>query len=326
MKKLYKIVIILLLLFLTAAAGAAASFYLYDMNFKRGKKQYSSVVIIEKNKGVRVVLSQLNIKNKMLMRLYLRYRKIDNKLKAGNYRLEGEYSLEDIFQKFTAGKYESVKIVIPEGFTLKQIKARLYENGLIDEEKFEEALNARKSFYYLPQTGNFEGFFFPDTYYISRSETEGEIIDKFLNRFIEKYPVEKYRDKNDFYQKLIMASIIEKEAYYKEERPIIASVFYNRINKGMRLQSCATVEYLYDYQKERLFYKDIEIDSPYNTYKVKGLPPAPISNPGEKSMEAAMNPAVTEYLYFVADSTRRHTFSKEYKEHLKAKEEAETIK
>lgn len=322
MKMVKKIVIILILLIMSTAIAPFIMFYIYDSNFKNSKKIYEKTVIIEKNSRITAILNQLGIKNQPLMRGYLRYKKIDSKIKAGNYSLNGEYTLKEIFEKFTKGEYEQVKIVIPEGFTLKQIKNRLLENGIINEKKFEEALNLRKDFYYLPSTGNFEGFFFPDTYYVSKTEDEGAIIDKFLNRFLEKYPVEKYRDKNDFYQKLIMASIIEKEAYYKDERAIISSVFYNRIKKGMRLQSCATVEYLYDYQKGKLYYKDIEIESPYNTYRVKGLPPAPISNPGEKSMEASMNPAVTDYLYFVADSSRRHTFSKEYNNHLKAKAES----
>ncbi len=326
MKKPIKIGIMLVLLAVIILVTGLISGYAYNWNFNNGKKKYESVVIIEKNSGVRVVLTQLGIKNKMLMRLYLRYRKIDNKLKAGNYQLSGEYTLNEIFEKFTKGDYEKVKVVVPEGFTLKQIKNRLLENGLIDELKFDEELQERRDFYYLPLDGNFEGFFFPDTYYISRTENEGEIIDKFLNRFLEKYPVEKYRDKNDFYKRLIMASIVEKEAYFVDEKPIIASVFYNRIKKGIRLGSCATVEYLYDYKKGKLYYKDLEIVSPYNTYKNKGLPPAPISNPGEKSIEAALNPANTEYLFFVADSTKRHTFSKEYKDHLKAKSEIESKK
>ncbi len=326
MKRFLKSAIIFILLIIILGITPFVSFYLYDNNFKNSKKNYDVTVVIEKKSGLRGILKQLNIKNITAMRVYLKYRKIDNKIKAGNYYLSGEYTMRDIFDKFTKGDYEKVKIVIPEGFTLKQIKNRLLENGVVNEEKFEKALEKRRDFYYLPATGNFEGFFFPDTYYISRAEDEGAIIDKFLNRFLEKYPIEKYRDKNDFYQKLIMASIIEKEAYFKEERAIISSVFYNRVKKGIRLQSCATVEYLYDYQKDRLYYKDIEIDSPYNTYRVKGLPPAPISNPGEKSIEAAMNPAITDYLYFVAGSDKRHTFSKEYSDHLKAKASIESKK
>jgi UPF0755 protein len=266
MKTRYKIVIIFILLIIISGGTPFATLYIYENNFNNQKRLYDKTVIIEKNSKLINVLTQLGIKNTMAMRAYLRYKKIDGKIKAGNYQLNGEYTMESIFKKFIKGDYERVKIVIPEGFTVKQIKNRLLENGLINDEKFEDALNLRKDFHYLPSTGNFEGFLFPDTYYISKGEDEGVIIDKFLNRFIEKYPIEKYRDKNDFYQKLIMASIIEKEAYYKEERVIISSVFYNRIKKGIRLQSCATVEYLYDYKKGKLYHKDLEIESPYTTH------------------------------------------------------------
>ena len=113
-----------------------------------------------------------------------------------------------------------------------------------------------------------------------------------------------------------MASIIEKEAVKADEKPVIASAFYNRMKKGMTLSSDATVNYLFNYSKRRIYYKDLEIDSPYNTYKNKGLPPAPIANPDIKSVEAAYNPADTDYLFFVAKGDGYHYFSRTYKEHL----------
>ena len=141
-------------------------------------------------------------------------------------------------------------------------------------------------------------------------------------KFLRKFPVERYgkneKDRQDFYEKLILASIIEREAVLDREKPVIASVFYNRIKKGMRLGSDATVNYIFGYEKRRIYYKDLKIESPYNTYRNHGLPPAPIGNPGIKAIEASMNPASTEYYFFVAtyDETNSHHFTKTYKEHI----------
>ena len=109
-----------------------------------------------------------------------------------------------------------------------------------------------------------------------------------------------------------MASIIEKEAGNKSEMSLVASVFQNRLDNNMRLQSCATVAYLFNYEKDYIYYKDLEIDSPYNTYRYKGLPPGPISNPGEESIKASLTPSKTNYFYFVLGNNGKHHFSKTY--------------
>ena len=137
-----------------------------------------------------------------------------------------------------------------------------------------------------------------------------------LKEFLKKFPSEKYPDKEEFYQKLIMASILEREAMVKSEKTVMASVFYNRMKKGMTLSSDATVNFVFDYAKKRIYYKDLKVDSPYNTYKYKGLPPAPICNPAIDSVEAAYNPADTDYLFFVAKGDGSHFFSRTYREHL----------
>ena len=157
---------------------------------------------------------------------------------------------------------------------------------------------------------------YPETYYLSVDTNETEIVKAMLSQFLKVFPAQNYPDKKMFYEKLIMASIIEREAQLKDEKPLMASVFYNRLKKGMKLGSDATVNYLYDYSKRRMYYKDLKIDSPYNTYMYRGLPPGPISNPDYTSVMAAMNPAQTDYLFFVVTSTGKHTFTKTYKEHL----------
>ena len=157
---------------------------------------------------------------------------------------------------------------------------------------------------------------FPDTYYIPENADEKTIAKIFLREFMEKFPPENYPDKEDFYKKLVLASIIEREAVLADEKPRISSVFHNRLKIDMPLASDATVNYLYNYGKRRMYYKDLEIESPYNTYKNKGLPPGPIGNPDKKSIDAAFNPEETPYYFFVACGGGAHHFTKTYQEHL----------
>jgi peptidoglycan lytic transglycosylase G len=144
-----------------------------------------------------------------------------------------------------------------------------------------------------------------------------------LNRFDQIFKDEYYDRVNNLgmsvNEVITLASIIEREAKVEKERPFVSSVFYNRIKSGMLLQSCATVQYVLGERKEKLTYQDIAIDSPYNTYKFEGLPPKPIASPGKPSIEAALYPAESEYLFFVVSKNGEHHFSKTYEEHLKAK-------
>ncbi|MGL4910319.1 MAG: endolytic transglycosylase MltG, partial [Cetobacterium sp.] len=199
---------------------------------------------------------------------------------------------------------------------IKEIGRLLKEKEIGSEEGLKKAMESIKDFPYYTPNGNFEGYLYPETYYLSRKTNEDEIVKAMLGQFLKKFPSENYPDKKIFYEKLIMASIIEREAQLKDEKPLMSSVFYNRLKKGMKLGSDATVNYIYDYTKRRMYYKDLKIDSPYNTYMYKGLPPGPISNPDYDSVMAALNPAVTDYLFFVVTSTGKHTFTKSYKEHL----------
>ncbi len=282
------------------------------------KVKVPNKVIIKKGSSVNSILKKINIKKNIIIKFYLQINGIDSKIKAGSYEFDEIYTRKEIFDILQEGRYETIKVVIPEGFTLKQIKERLFEKKLIKKDKFDEALSEVQNFSFVIKDHNYEGYFFPDTYYFRKEITEKEIIEKFLNNFEEKMKLVNFNS-DDFYQKLIMASIIEKEAYYNDEKPLMASVFYNRLKKGIKLESCATVEYLFDYKKARLLYKDLKIESKYNTYKYIGLPPAPISNPGINAIKAALNPTDTKYLYFILEEKNKHHFSKTYKEHLKFK-------
>lgn len=290
--------------------------YNFSISAKRFNYENKSIVI-KKGENLYKTLDNLEIKRSLFVKLYIRRNSEKlKKIEEGNYIFQGKYSLKDIIEKLQNSKESFVSVTIPEGFSTNQIKERLEKNGIISKEDFDKALSQIKDFYYYTPDGNFDGYFFPDTYYFIKGEDGVSVINKFLKRFLQKFPPEKYEDKKYFYEKLKLASIIEKEAGNKNEMALVASVFQNRLDKGMRLQSCATVAYLFNFEKDYIYYKDLEIDSPYNTYKYKGLPPTPISNPGEASIKASINPSKTEYFYFVLGSDGKHNFSKTYNEHI----------
>lgn len=290
----------------------------YNINIKSQKYSFSNKNITIKNgDNFYKALEKLDIKNSLSIKLFVKFNseKI-KKLDTGTFSFNGKYSMVSIVKTLQESSSSYVSVTIPEGFTVKQIKERLAKNGVISEEDFDKALSEVKDFYYDTPNNNFDGYFFPDTYQFYKGEDGKSVINKFLNRFLEKFPPKDYPDKKYFYTRLIMASIIEKEAGNKDEMSLVASVFQNRLDNNMRLQSCATVAYLFNYEKDYIYYKDLEIDSPYNTYRYKGLPPGPISNPGEESIKASLSPSKTNYFYFVLGSNGKHHFSKTYNEHM----------
>mgnify|MGYP003393324906 FL=1 len=290
----------------------------YNFNIKGKKYSFSNKMItIKSGDNFYKALEKLEIKSSLSIKLFVKFNaeKI-KKLDTGSFSFNGKYSVNSIVKTLQESSSSYVSVTIPEGFTVKQIKERLVKNSVISEEDFDKTLSEVNDFYYYTPNGNFDGYFFPDTYQFYKGEDGKSVINKFLNRFLEKFPSEKYPDKKYFYSRLIMASIIEKEAGNKSEMSLVASVFQNRLDNNMRLQSCATVAYLFNYEKDYIYYKDLEIDSPYNTYRYKGLPPGPISNPGEESIKASLTPSKTNYFYFVLGNNGKHHFSKTYNEHM----------
>lgn len=280
-----------------------------------------------------ILLEEGLIKNKNIFKIALREKEADGKLKAGNYLLNTGMDVYNIINELTKGaKNENVvQFTIPEGYEIRQIADKLSEQGLIDKDKFLELASDKKYFEdkhsflkELEEGQGLEGFLFPSTYEIYIDATEEEIIDKMLSLFYEVYEqnikegMGKY--KLNLNELVTLASIIEREGKLDEERELISAVFHNRLNQGMLLQSCATVQYALGERKERLSDKDTQIQSVFNTYIHEGLPPYPIASPGKASLVAAINPADVDYLYFRTkeDGTGGHTFSRTYEEHKKA--------
>lgn len=220
----------------------------------------------------------------------------------------------------------SVKITIPEGYTSEQIGQALQKSGLVTEKDFmkEIASWTNNNYWFLNGVPNdkhkLDGFLYPATYSFSKNESSKMIINEMLKAFDANIQPDKdYIIKNNLNIRniVVTASLIEKEASKDVDRPKIASVIYNRLAKKMPLQIDATILYVIGH-KAKLYDKDLTIKSPYNTYINKGLPPSPICNPGTKSINAAIYPAKTDYLYYVLNSkTNQHVFSKTYTEQIK---------
>lgn len=269
------------------------------------------------------------IKDYRVFELYCELNKKASKIKAGKYSISSSMDVPEIVDVIVSGKalIDTVKFTIPEGYSLAQIVEKLNSLGVVSPEDIQTALKTEGYKYeflgQIPDRENkLEGYLFPDTYEIYKDTTAEAIIDKLLGRFDSVF-TEEYRKRAKeldmtIDQVITLASIIEREAKLDSERKTISAVFHNRLKKNMMLQSCATVQYLLKEQKEVLTYKDLEIESPYNTYKHAGLPLGPIASPGMKAIEAALYPDNVDYLYFVAKNDGSHVFTKTYSEHLEA--------
>lgn len=269
------------------------------------------------------------IKNKLFFKLVSKFKQDNNGVKAGKYLLSQKYSNSEILDILISGKIynDGIKVTIPEGSTYKEVIKYLTNKKIGQSEVYEKLINSPKEFYeeyeFLNEKDiiNLEGFLYPDTYYFDEDLSEKEVISSMLKRFSEVYTKklkEKQKELGLTLQEIVnMASIIEKESVKDIDRPKIAGVFYNRLDIEMPLQSDATIQYIFDERKKIVSYSDLKIDSPYNSYLNKGLPPTPISSPGIKSIEAALEPEDNDYLYFVATVEGGNNYSKTYEEHLK---------
>lgn len=283
------------------------------------------------------------IKSASVFKLKAKLNKLDGKFQAGEYELSAAMGMNEIMQKLQDAKRETVSFTVKEGLTLRQIANLLEEKGLASKEDFYKSLEEDNFDYwfvsqleekYPDPTGEvsakanrFEGFLYPDTYEIYVGSSARSIINKMLGQFNKVYTDEfrKQTEQSGYsvQEIMAMASIIEKEIQVPSERALCSSVIYNRLNgnaTGKLLQMDATIQYMLgNPDNHRVLYRELEIDSPYNTYKYPGLPAGPICCPGKACIEAALNPADTDYLYYVVSSKGdgSHKFAKTYAEHQK---------
>ncbi|WP_303840725.1 endolytic transglycosylase MltG [Selenomonas ruminantium] len=263
------------------------------------------------------------ITNKKAFWLQVKKSDAAGNFKTGTYAFKPNTPPEDIIAKLVAGETTQVKFTIPEGFGVKEIAKRLDDEGLVDEQEFLAKAKIFAPYSYIEQDKDIryacEGFLFPDTYILHDEPSVDGILQMMAEDFDQRLTPKMRKRAAELnlsiHDLITLASLVEKEAMYEEDRPIIAQVFFKRLKIGMPLQTDTTIQYLLDAPKEDVSIKDTKIESPYNTYQIKGLPPGPIASPGMAAIEAVLYPADTDYLYFVADRQGHNHYSKSYAEH-----------
>ena len=239
-------------------------------------------------------------------------------LKAGEYLFEKPANLAQVHRRLSHGDIYVHTVVIPEGFTIFDIAQAIQDAGLGPSDEF---LSLAKSGVHLirdldPQARSLEGYLFPDTYQFTRSQSLQDILAVMVKRFRQEASAIGLHE--DVHRIVTMASIVEKETAVPEERPMIASVYYNRLAKRIALDADPSVIYaelLDGTYRGSLHHDDLRINSPFNTYRYPGLPPGPIANPGRSALQAAMNPANSDYYYFVSNGNGHHRFARSLEEH-----------
>lgn len=335
MKKIIALVSVLIII------GAAYLFLnnYIDESLKAVDSRDDSQIIVEIPSGsstndIAEILFENNlISNSRIFKYYAGKTGADVKLKAGTYALSKSMDADTLLNTLIKGgsSGNTFNITVIEGLTNEDMAESLSEQTDLSFDKFVELMENpdifKEDYEFLKEESitNLQGYLMPETYNIYINSSEEDIVRVLLKEFDEFYVKEiKPRMGNtdlSFEEVINLASIVEKEALLDEERDEVAKVFLNRLDINMRLQSCATVNYANGEWKERLTYEDIAIDSPFNTYIIEGLPPAPINSPGKVSIISVLEPADVDYLFFVAKGDGSHYFSNTYDEHIDAAEE-----
>jgi len=239
-------------------------------------------------------------------------------LKAGEYAFSHRANMREVYERVARGDIFFHTLVVPEGYNIFDIANAIEEAGLGKHEDFLKVARTDNALIrdLDPQAPGLEGYLFPDTYHFTRTQSLHDMAAAMVRRFRQEAREAGLRQ--NVHEIVTMASIVEKETGAAEERPEVASVFYNRLNKNMVLATDPSVIYaaLLNHRYNGVIHQsDLHFDSPYNTYRSAGLPPGPISNPGRASLQAALRPAHTDYLYFVSDNQGHHRFARTDAEH-----------
>lgn len=260
------------------------------------------------------------IGNALALRLLAKATHADTDVHAGEYRFAPHQSAAAVLRQLETGGAQVARwITIPEGFTAEQIAQRFGDEKIADAGALESVFAHRTIVVGGTRTKNLEGFLFPSTYLIPTDASPDAIAKILTTQFYAELPANAAAKAKALHltvpQVVTVASLIEREAKLDVERPLMAGVYYNRLRIGMPLEVDATIEYALPEHKTALSFKDLAIDSPYNSYKYAGLPPTPIANPGKASLDAAFSPAKTDYLYYVYKGDGHHAFAKTLAEH-----------
>lgn len=322
----------MLVALIVAAAAVLSLFFYFDSPAAPGGD--ARRFVIRSGESARQIATNLRregfIRNEAYFLVVARMSGQASDLRAGLFEVSPAMTTRQIVEHLasTNGLPREIRLTIPEGFTARDVAARIQDAGLCNSGMFMDIVENYAD-HGIDMRGvgadSLEGFLFPETYFIDETvdcrKTAQRMVDHFFKNFGRRE--QQLAASLDFtiVEAVTMASLIEMEAQLDSERPTISGVLHNRLRRGMLLQCDASVQYALPQRKQRLFYKDLEIDSPYNTYIYKGLPPGPICNPGRASLRAAVRPATTDFLYYVArrDGTGGHVFSRSNAEHNRAK-------
>ena len=305
---------IILLIVLLLSAGAAVLWWKNGNQAQYPTDKSSQIFVVARGNGVREIANSLKtkglIKDPIVFFLQTKRLGLDKELEAGDFRLSPSMSLYDIIQNLTHGTLD-IWVTIPEGLRTEEITDLLEKDIPSYKSGWRETLATR------------EGYLFPDTYLIPRDADINLVMSLLTNNFTNKYTAVNAGNSGLSQKEIVtIASLVEREAKFAQDRPLVASVILNRLNIGMKLDIDATVQYALGYApeekkwwKKNLTSGDLKINSPYNTYRNAGLPPTPISNPGLSSILAVTNPSKTNYLFYISDKSGHLHFAKTIEEH-----------
>lgn len=272
--------------------------------------------------GINILRKEGIIKNKYIFLLLGRITMTDRKLRAGYYNLNVSMSPWSVFNRLRKGMIVQYTITVPNGSILANIRLKFKNTGLIDDDSWQLVFDRDFLDSLDIDAPSLEGYIYPDTYNFAKGTEPKNIFRIIVHRLREKFNqfLKDRAEELGMSEKevLTLASIIENEALFNREKPIISAVYHNRLKKKMRLQADPTVTYGTKRRGKRIRWRDLRKATPYNTYVINGLPPGPISSPGIKSIKAALQPADVDYMYFVSKNDGTHHFSRTGEEHEKA--------
>lgn len=328
MKKIATLILIMALLALAIFSAPYLTEFFSNTDIEGENVEF----VIDSGESVSSIAKRLKennlIKHEAVFVIKIKLENVATKIQKGTFSLNTGMSLNTIIKTLiTSGGGKSFILTIPEGYSAEQIAKKLSDMGICTYDEFISALDDEYDYAFLkniPKNNykiKLQGFLFPQTYEFFEDVTPHQIIDTLLLEFEKQYS--KIGDvKSINYNTIILASLVERESKLDTERDTIAGVIKNRLDRNMLLQIDASVVYFLSdglYNVDKVYYKDLEKESVYNTYKYKGLPEGPICNPGIKSLKAALMPAHHDYLYYHTDETKKdgsHIFTKNYEEHL----------
>ena len=321
MRKALRYILILVIVGILIIGGGLGALYFVPNTF--AQDDGTQVVVIEKGQTGTEIADMLFerglIRSTQGFKLWLYLSGTNDKLQTGHYQIPNKVTVRELISLL-----ESIRVTIPEGYTVGDIAIVLEKNQIMKAKDFLAEAKTYVPYPYMkgtkPATYPVEGFLFPSTYEIPVGATPRDVIqmmademNRYLTPAVKKQIQAQHMSIHDF---VTLASIVERESLFDADRPTIAGVFKKRLAHGIPLQSDATISYVLGYAKENVTIGDTQLQSPYNTYVSKGLPPGPIANPGKKALDAVLHSENTDYLYFVADKEGHNHFSKSYEEHL----------